>query len=143
MSKGEYRYLIKLHLTKAKVESGIDDNANAIAAQVETMLAENGGNYQAVASSLGDKVSYEETGGLISNKNLDGGRAHEAMKLEAGGQSGRFTSVNGDGYYFVKLIEKNEAEVNFVSIKVPFTAFSERFETLVGDGGVQEFITIE
>ena len=143
LSKGEYRYLIKLHLTKAKVESGIDDNANAIAAQVETMLAENGGNYQAVASSLSDKVSYEETGGLISNKNLDGGRANEAMKLEAGGQSGRFTSVNGDGYYFVKLIEKNEAEVNFVSIKVPFTAFSERFETLVGDGGVQEFITIE
>ena len=141
LSKGEYRHLIKLHLTKAKVEASIDTNANEIANKVEAMLIENGGNYGAVAKSLGDQIVFEETGGLISSKNLDGGRANEAMKLEAGGQSGRFTSVNGDGYYFVKLIEKTDAEVNFVSIRVPFTAFSERFEAL-GDG-IQEFITIE
>lgn len=142
LSKGEYLHLIKLHLIKAKVEASIDNNANEIANKVEALLSENGNNFQAVASALGDQIEYEETGGLISSKNLDGGRANEAMKLEAGAQSGRFTSVNGDGYYFVKLIEKTEAEVNFVSIKVPFTEFAKRFEVFVPDG-IQEYISIE
>lgn len=143
LSKSEYCHLIKLHLIKARVEASIDSSANEVANKIEAMLIENGGNFQKVASDLGDKVEYEETGGLISSKNLDGGRANEAMKLEVGGESGKFTSVNGDGYYFVKLLEKNEAEVNFVSIKVPFTEFARRFEDLTSNSGISEYISIE
>lgn len=143
LSKDEYCHLIRLHLTRAKVEAAIDTNANDIATKVENLLAENGGNYQAVASAMGDKIIYEETGGMISINNLDGGRSIAAMQLTDGGQSGRFTSINGDGYYFVKLIKKSEAEVDFVSIRVPFTEFAKRFDTLKEDGNITEHITIE
>ena len=142
LDKSEYERMLYLTLLKSKVEMQIDDNANRIAKQVEKILAESGNDYQKVAEELGDKISYQETGGLVDSKNIDGGRASEAIKLEPGQSSGKFISMNGDGYYFVKLIKKTDTEVDFVSIKVPFTEFSKRFEQLKDDGKITEYITI-
>lgn len=142
LDKSEYERMLYLTLIRAKVEMAIDEDANTIADKVESLLAENGGNYAQVAEALGDNIIYEETGGMVSGQNIDGGRASEAIKLEPGGESGRFVSINGDGYYFVKLIDKTETEVNFVSIKVPFTEFAERFFALSEDGLISEYITI-
>ncbi len=142
LSRDEYERMLYLTLVKAKVEMDIDKNANEIANRVEALLSENNGDYTAVANELGDKIDYEETGGMVSSQNIDGGRASEAIKLEPGGQSGRFVSINGDGYYFVKLIAKTETEVNFVSIKVPFTEFKDRFAKLGEEGKIAEYITI-
>ena len=142
LNKSEYERMLYLTIIKAKVEMEIDENANKIANQVESLLSENGGNYAGVAEALGDKIKYEETGGMVFNQNIDGGRASEASKLEPGQQSGRFVSLNGDGYYFVKLIKKTDTEVNFVSIKVPFTEFTNRFNSLREDDQIKEFITI-
>jgi len=141
LSRSEYDRLLYLSLMKAKVEAEIDGRANELANRVETFLAE-GLSYSAIAEKV-EGVVYEETGGLVDNKNIDGGRASEATKLAAGESSGRFISINGDGYYFVKLIEKTDAKVNFVSIKVPFTEFGERFNELVAGGSVKEYITLE
>ena len=140
LTKDEYERMIYLTLLRAKVEMAIDENASQIASRVETLLAENNGNYSSVADALGDQIEYQETGGMVSNQNIDGGRAAEASKLEPGEQSGRFVSINGDGYYFVKLIEKSDTEVNFVSIKVPFTEFNIRLAELRENGAVNEFI---
>lgn len=142
LDKGEYERMLYLTLLKAKVEMEIDKTANQIAVRVETILAENGNDYQAVAEELGSEIIYEETGGLVDSKNIDGGRASEAMKLEPGESSGRFVSMNGDGYYFVKLINKTDSEVNFVSIKVPFTEFAKQFTTLKEEGKIIEYIDI-
>lgn len=142
LTKGEYERMLYLTLIRAKVEVDIDSVANETANRVETLLAENGGDYAAVASALGDKIIYEETGGMVSSQNIDGGRASEAIRLEPGGESGRFISINGDGYYFVKLLSKTETEVNFVSIKVPFTEFDKRFAALEEEGKITEYITI-
>ncbi len=142
LSRSEYDRMLYLNLIKAKVETEIDDNARKIANTVETELASRDRNYAAVAESLGDKIIYEETGGMVSAQNIDGGRASEAIKLQPGKESGRFISMNGDGYYFVKLIKKTDTEVNFVSIKVPFTEFDARFNTLREEGKISEYITI-
>jgi hypothetical protein len=143
MNKSEYERMLYLSLLKAKVSIAIDEKANKIAEKVEKLLAENGNNYSAVAEALGDEIVYEETGGLVDSKNIDGGRASEAMKLEPGASSGRFISMNGDGYYFVKLIKKTDSEANFVSIKVPFTEFDRRFATLSDEGKINELIEIK
>ena len=140
LSKDEYERMLELNLTKSKVEIAIDENANKVAEKVESILKQNGGDYSAVAEALGDKIEFQETGGFVSTQNIDGGRASEAFKLEPGQESGRFVSMNGDGYYFVKLIKKNESEVNFVSIKVPFTEFKTRFDKLREDGKINEYI---
>lgn len=143
LSKSEYERMLYLSLLKSKVEIAVDKTADEVAAQVEKILAENGNDYNVVLEQLGDKVVYEETGGLVDNKNIDGGRAVEAAKLEQGASSGKFVSMNGDGYYFVKLLNKTETEVNFVSIRVPFTEFNRRFETLRAEGKIVEYIEIE
>ncbi|MBR3256110.1 SurA N-terminal domain-containing protein [Candidatus Saccharibacteria bacterium] len=143
LDKGEYEHMLYLSLLKSEVSVAIDEKASRTVSEVEKLLAENDNDYKAVAEQLEGKVIYEETGGLVDSKNIDGGRATEAMKLEPGESSGKFVSMNGDGYYFVKLIKKNNAEVNFVSIKVPFTEFDKRFEALQDEGKIQEFIELQ
>ena len=66
-----------------------------------------------------------------------------AMQMEPGEQSGKFVSLNGDGYYFVKLIDKTDTKVNFVSIKVPFSEFETKFKEVQEGGGIEELITVE
>ncbi|MBR3253786.1 SurA N-terminal domain-containing protein [Candidatus Saccharibacteria bacterium] len=143
LDKDEYLRMLELTIIKSKVEMETDENANKIANQVEKLLSENGGNYAAIAEALGDKVEYQETGGMVGSQNIDGGRASEAIKLEPGQQSGRFVSINGDGYYFVKLIKKTETEVDFVSIKVPFTEFQKRFDALRKENKINELIELK
>ena len=142
LDKDEYRRMLYLTLLKSKVEVEIDKVAAQISAQVESLLAEKYGDYAKVAEALGDAIVYEETGGMVPNQNIDGGRASEAFKLQPGQQSGRFISMSGDGYYFVKLVAKNDTEVNFVSIKVPFTEFDNRIDALRSEDKIQEYITI-
>lgn len=142
MNRREYRRMLELTLMKAKVEQEIDETAQAVAAEVETILNENGGDMAAVAESLGEQVEYEATGQLVDNMNVDGGRSNKAMTLEPGQVSERFLSNNGDGYYFVKLVEKTETQVNYESIKVKFTTFAERVAQLYEEGKVKELIEV-
>ena len=142
LNKDEYKRMLYLTLLKSKVETKIDEKANKLAKKVEDILRDSDNDYEKVAEELGDQIVYEETGGLVDSKNIDGGRAAEAMKLEPGESSGKFISMNGDGYYFVKLIKKTNTEVNFVSIKVPFTEFDQRFKSLRDDGKISEAIEI-
>ena len=142
LDQSEYERMLYLTLLKSKVEIAIDSSAQKTVNQVEKILSESDNDYSKVAEELGDKISYQETGGLVDNKNIDGGRASEASKLEPGQSSGKFISVNGDGYYFVKLIKKTENEVDFVSIKVPFTEFDQRFDELRKNGSISEYIEL-
>jgi len=141
LSEDEYRRLLYLSLTKAKVEEEIDQNANQIAGQIETMIA-SGTDFSEQLASFGDQIIYEATGGLVSNKNVDGGRSNMAKTLEPGAWSERFVSSNGDGYYFVKLIEKNDTQVNYISIKIPFTEFKNQMNKLREEGKITEYIDL-
>ena len=142
LDKSEYERMLYLSLVKSAVEEKIDTRASELAKKVESILSSNGNDYKAVAEELGDKIIYEETGGLVDSKNIDGGRATEAFRLEPGQSSGKFISINGDGYYFVKLIKKTESQVNFVSIRIPFTEFSKRFDALKSEDKIKEYITL-
>ncbi len=143
LSKDEYNRMIYLTLLKAKVDEKIDENANEVSREVEKLLAEKDGSFKGVIGEIGNKVIYEETNGMVSNKNVDGGRADAASRLNIGEQSGRFVSMNGDGYYYVKLVDKNAAEVNFVSIKIEFTEFTKRLDAVREAGKIKEFIEVK
>ncbi len=142
LTKSEYERMLYLTLVKAKVSIAIDENSNKTAARVESLLSSNGNDFPAIANDLGSSINYEETGGLVDSKNIDGGRATEAMKLEPGETSKKFISMNGDGYYFVKLVKKTDNSVDFVSIKVPFTEFDKRIAALRDEGKVTELIDL-
>ena len=142
MNKSEYRRMLYLTLMKSKVAQEVDTHAKETAAQVEQMLAENGGDLYAVMEALGEDVEYEETGRLVDNMNVDGGRANKAMTLEVGAVSEKFLSTNGDAYYFVKLNEKTDTEVNYASLKIWFTEFDYKVVELYEKGLVKEYITL-
>lgn len=97
----------------------------------------------AVADALGEAVEYQETGQLVDNMNVDGGRSSKAATLEPEQLSERFLSSNGDGYYYVKLIEKTDTEVNYNSLKIAFTKFDTMLESLYTEGKVKPYINIE
>ena len=142
LTKSEYLRMLYLTLLKAKVEEKVDNKAAEVAKKVEKLISEKGGDYAAVAEIMGDEIEYEETGGFVSAQNIDGGRASEAIKLEPGKETGKFVSINGDGYYFVKLVQKTDTEVNFVSIKVPFNEFKNNFDDLRSSDKIHEHIDL-
>ena len=142
MNRMEYRRMLYLSLTKAKVSQAIDERAQELARRVEQLLQGNGGDLLAVANELGEDVQYEETGSLVDNMNVDGGRSNKAMTMEVGQVSEKFLSNNGDGYYFVKLIEKTDTQVNYASLKVSFLTFDEQVLALYEEDKVKEYITL-
>lgn len=142
MSKREYKRMLYLSLMREKVEIEIDETAAKLVTKANDML-KSGKSMEAVANSLGDAVQWEATGGMVDAKNIDGGRATKAMSMEAGKTSEAFLSDNGDGYYFVKLIAKNNAQVNYESLKIVFTEFDNRMAEIREKGLVSEYITFE
>ena len=142
MNRTEYRRMLYLTLMKAKVTQAVDDDAREMAEKVEKLIQEKGGDMLAVIEGLGDAVEYQETGQLVDNLNVDGGRSEMAAKLDVGQVSERFLSTNGDGYYYVKLVEKTDTQVSHASIKIRFKKFSEMVEELYQDGEVEEYITV-
>lgn len=142
MSKSEYRRMLYLNLMKVKVAQAVDKTATETATEVERLLSEKNGDFLEVAAELGERVQYEETGALIDNMNVDGGRSTKAMTLEAGQISEKFLSNNGDGYYYVKLNEKTDSQVNYASIKIAFTEFDLMILKLYEDDMVKEYIEL-
>lgn len=142
LTMDEYRRMIYLKLIKTKVAEAVDQSALQIAEEVNIRLKDPEVNMSDIAAELGEKVLYEETGGLVDQLNVDGGRATIAMQLEPGQISERFLSSSGDGYYFVKLIEKTENSVNYTSIKIPLNAFNEDLKQLRSSGAVREYIDL-
>jgi len=141
LSLSEYKRLVYLTLMKQKVSMEIDETARLVATEVEKQIVE-GKSLAEIAESLGEKVLYEETGGLVDKMNVDGGRSEIAMTLEEGKVSGRFVANSGDGYYFVQLVEKSDNSVSYSSIEVPFNEFSQRVANIRKEGKVLERIKI-
>lgn len=142
MNRTEYRRMLYLNLVRARVAEAVDTRAQELANKIDAALAENGGDLRAVADSLGEEVEYQETGQLVDNMNVDGGRSNKAMTLEPGAVSGKFLSSSGDGFYYVKLNEKTDSQVNYGSLKVNFTVFDAQILELYETGKVKEYITI-
>lgn len=143
MTKSEYRRMLYLSLMRAKVAQAIDKEALELADQVDSHLAGSGGDLRATAEAMGDSAVYEETGKLVDNMNVDEGRSDKAMTLEPGQVSERFLSNNGDGYYYVKLVEKNNTQVNYNSLKIAFSEFDHMVEELYAEDKVHVYIDLD
>lgn len=141
MNKSEYRRMLYLSLMRAKVTQAVDDKAREQAEEVARILQETEGDLHQAADAVA--ANYEETGRLVDNMNVDGGRSTMAMTLEAGQVSERFLSSNGDGYYFVKLIDKTSSEVNYASLKINFSEFDEMMAELYADDEVISYIDLD
>ena len=71
LSVKEYRRMLYLSLMKEKVSQQIDKDAIRISETVQDAVKA-GKTLKAISDELGDKVLYEETGGLVDKMNVDG-----------------------------------------------------------------------
>ena len=141
ISLSEYRRMVYLSLVSEKVSEQIDEFARLVSEEVDKNLAA-GKSLSEIAKILGDKVEFEETGGLVDKMNVDGGRANAALHLEKGKTSERFISNSGDGYYYVTLVDRTESTVDYKSLFIPFSELKTRIEKIRKDGKIEELIEV-
>ena len=143
LSPSEYRRMfIELPLLRRKVTAEIDKNAATTRDEVVKYLNDNSNDFSRAAEQFGDKIEYNKPG-KVRKTNIDGGRSKVASQLNVGEVSKPFISNAGDGYYIVKLIEKNDNEISYESIKIKFTEFNSQLEKLEKEGKVKKYIKVD
>ena len=105
-------------------------------------MNDNSNDFSKAAEQFGDKIEYNKPG-KVRKTNIDGGRSKVASQLNVGEVSKPFISNAGDGYYIVKLIEKNDNEISYESIKIKFTEFNSQLEKLEKEGKVKKYIKVD
>lgn len=144
-SPDEYQHAMKNKLLRQDVAYAIDDHALNVSNSVAKMIAGGNTDLKAVADSIntaqGAEVVYGAQGWVPRN-NQDGGLAAAAATLKVGQVSGVIKSTSGDGYYYVKLVDANDSQVNYDYIRVPLNAFNELVANAQTNDKIHEYITI-
>jgi len=143
---GEYRQDARSKLIRQDVSYAIDNEAKAKEEKAAQLLAVADANFEKVATDLGgtgDSKVVAGVSGLVPRTNRDGGLSVAATKLEVGHVSPVIKTTTGDGYYFVKLLEKSGTQISYAYIRIPLTAFSEKLKALKKADKVHEYISIK
>lgn len=142
-SLDEYKGIVKAELLKRKVSLAIDTKARAKAEELLQKVT-SGADIGTVARESSDDDATKANGGdsgSLPLKNQDpNGLIAAANKLEKGQLS---TIIEGvDGFYFIKLTNKDSSSVQYSVVKVALSEFSNEFAQLRKDGKIKEYITI-
>ena len=141
----EYRRDTMSKLIRQDVSYAIDTNAKKKAEQAAELLKVPDADIDKVAAQLGGEGNGKVTvgvSGLVPRTNRDGGLSTAAVKLEKGQVSPVIKTTTGDGYYFVKLLDKNDTQVSYAYLRIPLTAFSQKLATVKKEGKIHEYISI-
>ncbi|MGH7218397.1 MAG: SurA N-terminal domain-containing protein [Candidatus Microsaccharimonas sp.] len=145
-STGEYRDAMKSQILRQKVSFAVDSDAENLSKQV--VAAVKGGNTDlaTIAESFNAKKEGTATyipANWVSKTNQDGGLAEAAAKLEKGQVSPAVKTTSGNGYYYVKLLDSNDTQVNFEYIFIPLREFDAQITEVTKDDALTRFITLE
>lgn len=141
----EYRYDAKNKLIRQQVAYSIDETARQRQAQAAELLEAKDADFDEVADELGGEGASKVTtgvSGLVPQTNRDGGLSEAAATLEEGQISSAIRTTTGDGYYFVRLLDKTDNQVNYEFLRIPLQEFDQRLEKLRQDGKINEYISI-
>ncbi len=144
-SPDEYRLAAKSKLIRQEVAYAIDKNAKKQQEKAVQLLQQPNTDFDKIATELGGEGNAKVTAGvsgLVPRTNQDGGLSIAAAKLEQGKTSRVMKTTTGDGYYFVKLLEKNDTQISYAYIRIPLTAFNERLSVLKKQGKIHEYISV-
>lgn len=145
-SPSDYRLTIANGILKNRVAFVVDDNAAAQVKRALVLAQQNAGDFVKVAAdlttSVGGKVVAGQSG-LVNNTSKFGGlRVSELSKLDVGVVSGVLKSETDDGYYIVKVVEKNDTQTNFAYLHVPLTQMSDDLARFKKAGKITEYIKL-
>lgn len=141
----ETREMTERSLLRQEVAYNIDTIAAKQRDQVVEKLKKEK-DFDKVAASIPAKDNAKVQSGvtpLVPSSNQDGGLAEMAAKLDVGKASEVFRSTNGDGYYIVKPLEKdNNGRVSYAYLKIPLTVFDSQLQKLKDEQRISEYINI-
>lgn len=141
----DYRLSVANGILKNKVAFAVDTYASARVARA-TSLIKNNSDFATIADQLstmkGEKVAVGQSGFVDSTSKYGGLRVSDVASLKKGVVSGALKSTTNDGYYFVKVIDKNDSQVNFEYLHIPLSVFSDNFTKLKKDGKIHEYINV-
>ena len=141
----EAREVITRKLLRHEVAYRIDTTATSLKSQVEEKLKTEPDFDKVAAAIPAIGIARVESGitPLVPSNNQDGGQAEAAAKLAVGEISKLFRSTAGDGYYIVKLLQRdNNNRISYASLKIPLTVFDKQLSTVKSEHRIQEYISI-
>ena len=144
-SPEEYQQAMKTKLLRQKVTYAVDQQAETVSKNLETSISSGNSDLDALATAInidGQKTVVFWPAAWVPIDNQDGGLAAAASKLKVGQVSKAIKTPSGDGYYYVKLVDKNEAQVRYEYIQVPLTAFKDMLKKVGSENKITEYITI-
>lgn len=141
----EAREVTTRKLLRQEVSYAIDTKAtDQRDAVIEALKTES--DFDKVAQAVGGEGASKVLSGvtpLVPRTNQDGGLAAKAATLEKGQVSDAFKSSSGDGYYIVRLLDKdNDGRISYGYIKIPLTVFADKLSAIRSDDKVKEFIDV-
>lgn len=145
-SASEYREAMKSKLLRQKVAYAVDKTASDLSESIKTKIEAGNADLVALATEVNgsdsQKVVYI-TPEWVPKTNQDGGLAATAAKLTKGQISAPVKTTSGNGYYFVRLVDSNETQVQYDYILVPLKTFNEQLEKAELDKKLTQFINIK
>lgn len=146
-SPEEYREVMKSKLLRQKVAFAVDETAKRTADSIESLVTDGTTDLEKLTATLNKQkegsVVYSAPEWVPKN-NRDGGLATAAAKLEKGQISRAIMkTTTGDGYYFVKLIDRNDTQVQYSVLFVPLTTFEDQLVSVKAAGKLTKFIAVE
>ena len=144
-SPQEYRDVMHAKLLRQKVTYALDKTADQLSQDVENKVKSGTTDLKAVADQLNAKKAgtVEFTAAAwVPKDNDDGGLAIAAGKLKKGQVSTAVKTDAGDGYYYVKLLDSNDSQLQYEYIRVPLTQFNTQLDQVKKDK-LTQFIKLE
>ena len=144
-SPQEYQHAMQTKLLRQKVAFAVDTDAQAVSKTVGAAILAGNNDLKSVTSvvNLTAKVQVVYGSiGFVPKTNQDGGLAAAAASLQKGAISTVIKSTTGEGYYYIKLLDSNDTQVNYEYVHIPLTTFMKQLQSVKDQKKVQEFITI-
>lgn len=146
LSSSDIRYMTRQSLLRQAVAYDVDVKARQTADQIAKSIEK---DPEASFEKLAKKATETNPSvqvfisGWVKKSNPDGGITAAAAKLKEGEVAGPIKPLQGDGYYFVRLVGTNkDGEINYESIKIPLSTFREQLDDLKKHDKVQYYINV-
>jgi SurA N-terminal domain len=144
-SPDEYRYATKSKLLRQKVAYAVDASATKLSDSTREQLKVAGASLQSIVDTSNAAGATQMSYGAsdwVPKTNQDGGLAVAASKLTRGSISAPIKSTTGDGYYYIRLIDSNDTQVNYEYIQIPLSEFTKQLTAIEKDKKVTRYISV-
>ncbi len=141
-SPDDYRQAIKQSLLRSMVAFAMDSDAQTLTNKASSLIS-SGKDLQATAQSLGGGITVQSPGLVDIASSFNGLNVSDVAKLQPNVISGALKSGTDDGYYFVRVTQKTDNQVNFDFIQIKLTAFNAKLAELKKSNQIHEFIKLD